>query len=197
MDLSTLLSLAQSSGMLNTASEKAGVAPDALSKIVQMAAPVLMQGLAKNASTPEGATSLSNALQKHDGSLLDNVGTILGSAETMQDGSKILGHVLGGQTSTVTTQIAEKAGVSPTQTADVMSMLAPLVMGMVGKEVAAKGVDASGLSTLLSSATTGMDMKGMALNMLTSSLDQNKDGSVVDDVLKMGMDFLKDKKSTG
>ena len=44
------------------------------SNAIGMALPMLLGGLAKNASNPQGASSLNSALSAHDGSILDNLG---------------------------------------------------------------------------------------------------------------------------
>ncbi len=48
--------------------------PSLVNSAIQMALPALINGLANNASTPAGAESLNNALDQHDGSILDNLG---------------------------------------------------------------------------------------------------------------------------
>jgi len=50
-----------------------GMSPEQTKKAVAMAMPLLMGAMAKNSSTEQGAESLNNALDKHDGSVLDNL----------------------------------------------------------------------------------------------------------------------------
>ena len=47
------------------------------SSVLTMALPVLMKAMERNSATPEGAAGLMGALSsKHDGSILDNLGSL-------------------------------------------------------------------------------------------------------------------------
>ena len=100
----------------------------------------LMSAMAKNAATPEGASSLANALDSdHDGSILDNIGDILGGATQPQNtkttnGAGILKHVLGGKQAGAIEMISKMSGLDSGNTGNLMSMMAPIVMGMLGKQ---------------------------------------------------------------
>jgi hypothetical protein len=54
-----------------------GADPASTSNAVSLALPALLGGLAQNAAQPEGAAALDNALNQHDGSILDNLGGML------------------------------------------------------------------------------------------------------------------------
>jgi len=59
--------------------QQIGADPQKTSQAIQAALPMLLSGLNHNASKPDGAASLLGALQRHhDGSLLDNLGGLLG-----------------------------------------------------------------------------------------------------------------------
>jgi len=74
----------------------------------------------------------------------------------------------------------------------VLETLAPLVMGSLGKTQQENGLDASGLSNYLNvqqqeAQTTAPN----AMGVLSSMLDQNKDGSSLDDLQRMAAKFFK------
>ena len=92
-----------------------------------MALPVLMKAMQRNASTPQGAEGLMGAIQgKHDGSILDNLGGLFGGGvdeEVKNDGSKILGHVLGSRQHGVEKVISEKSGLDAGSVANILKLL--------------------------------------------------------------------------
>ena len=84
-----------SGSTLQQLSTQLGADPGTTGSAISAALPVLVGALARNASSNEGAASLNKALDAHDGSILDNLGSALGD-DTMRDGAAILGHVFGG-----------------------------------------------------------------------------------------------------
>lgn len=109
----------------------------------------IIGGLAKNAAEPQGAESLLNAVtKKHDGGILDDVGGFLGMGDAI-DGGKILGHVFGDDTANVESQVAKAAGVDQSMISKLLPMLAPMVMGWIGKKAASGALNPSSLGGLL------------------------------------------------
>jgi hypothetical protein len=152
-------------------SQRLGVDQGVASQAIAMAAPLLMSAMARNASNPQGAQALHQALaQDHDGGILNDVSGFLGNAQAA-DGAGILGHLLGNQ------QGAVQNG--------------PLVMGAVGQTQQQQGLDANGLASMLgnhqqAAQATSPDMMGM----LGGLLDMNKDGNVIDDVGRIAGQFF-------
>ena len=64
-------------------------------------------------------------------------------------GSKFLGLVLGGQQSAVTSAIASAAGLKNSSAQGLLSMAAPLVLGMLGGKAAGGGLNASSFASML------------------------------------------------
>ena len=150
--LRDLLGEQQGSEAVDQISQSVGADQSSVSTAIQAALPMLVNGLANNASTPQGAESLNNALeQDHNGSILDNLGG-LGSmifgqqaAPTRQaDAGGILGHILGGSQGQVAQEVSNRSGLSMGQTAQILMMLAPIVMGYLGRQKQQQGVDAGG-----------------------------------------------------
>jgi hypothetical protein len=173
-------------------SQKLGVDQGTASQAIAMAAPLLMAALARNASNPQGAQELHQALNKdHDGGILDNVAGFLGGNPQAANGSGILGHVLGDQRGAVQNGLAQQTGLDANASGQLLEMLAPMVMGALGKTQQQQGLDANGLSTLLGSQqqeaqASSPDMMGM----LSGLLDMNKDGSPIDDIGRIAGKFF-------
>jgi hypothetical protein len=160
------------------------------SAAISAALPVLLGALAKNAASPDGAAALSNALTKdHDGSILNDLG---GALSNYQDGpgDRILKHVLGGKQEAVATGLGKAAGLDASKAGALLAMLAPVVLGALGKAQRSGGLDAGGLAAMLGQERQRMAPAG-GLGGLLSFLDADKDGSVVDDVLGMAAKFLR------
>jgi hypothetical protein len=72
-----------------------------------------------------------------------------------------------------------------------LETLAPLVMGSLGRAQEQNGLDASGLSNYLSAQHEAQATAPGAMSVLSSMLDQNKDGSSMDDLQRMAASFFK------
>lgn len=159
----------------------------------------LMGALAKNTQSTEGAKSLDNALeQDHDGSVLDDVmGMLSGQKaaaqnERMLNGSGILNHVLGNKQGGAIQMISKLSGLDSSKTGSLMTMLAPVVMGALGKAKREQGLDMTGIASLLSGtvAQERANSSNPAIDMAMKFLDSDGDGSAVDDIASMGMKML-------
>ena len=127
-----------------------GVSPEQAQGAVGVALPTLVAALAGNASSGSGAGALLGALQRDHGGA--NLGGLLGSIGSLASsggGASILGHVLGNNQSAAAAQIGERTGLSASQITSILGMLAPIVMGYLGKRQQDEGLDAAGLQRVL------------------------------------------------
>jgi len=159
------------------------------SSVLTMALPVLMKGMERNASSPEGAAGLLNALNnKHDGSILDNLSGLFNGGvddSVKQDGVGILGHILGGKQNGVQQVIGQKSGLDADTVGNILKIAAPLVMGYLGKQKNNQNIANSGDLTGLLGGLLGGNSAKSEQNFLEQILDADGDGSVVDDVAGM------------
>ena len=186
-----------SEGMVEQIASQLGVADKQQTQnAASSAISVLMGALAKNASTPEGSQSLANALERdHDGSILEDfIGMATGAAKPsnskMLNGAGILKHVLGGKQSGAIEMISQMSGLSGDKSGSLLTMLAPLVMGALGKAKSSGGLDAGGLGSLLQSEVKQVGSQRQEMGMIGKLLDQDGDGSIIDDVAGLGMKVL-------
>jgi hypothetical protein len=163
-------------------STQLGTDPSTTQAAIAAALPMLVGALARNAQDPDKAGALASALGRHDGSVLDDVLGHLGRGD-LADGAGILGHVFGGRQETVQTGLGRAAGLDPSKAGMLLSILAPLVMGALGKAQREKGLDTGGLAGMLGKEQQrATDAAPGVMGMLTSLLDRDHDGSVVDDI---------------
>ena len=155
------------------------------------ALPAILGAMASNASKPGGADSLMGALQKdHDGSILDNLGGFLGSPNT-DDGDGILGHVFGNNRPQVEQNIAQKSGLDLGTIMKFLPVIAPIIMGFLGKMTRQNNLDAGGLTQSLQQEKQAAEASGFDFGSILGMLDCDGDGDVKDDVMKMGGSWLK------
>ena len=171
-------------------SNSLGADPKTTSAAISTALPALLGGLTQNASNPQGAAALNNALDDHDGSILGNLGGLLGGGAASGIGGAILGHIFGPKQSTVEAGVAKTSGLSGAQVAQLLAILAPIVMGVLGRAKQQSNLDATKLPNVLQQTTQQIQQESPSLGGLLGMLDTNKDGSVADDVERIGASVL-------
>ncbi len=186
MDVLSLFQQLQDPKVLDRLSNQSKASPDAVKKVVEFGLPTLLQAMEKNAANPKGAQSLAKALDDHKDDPIDDIMGFLKNVDT-QDGNKILQHVLGSRSKVVESKIASSAGIKTDQVDGIMSQLAPMLLGALGKQKQSQQVDASGLTSMLPMVTALLNKSSSndLMKMATQFLDADKDGDIMDDVSKM------------
>lgn len=126
-----------------------GIGQDQAGKAVGAAIPTVLAGLLGSAAKPGGAGQLASLLSKQDPGLLDDVGGLLSKGSEAGVGeanplSSLLGGAGLGQIAGV---LSKFTGVGEAGMGKLLGMIAPLVLGAIGKQ--AKGLDAAGLASML------------------------------------------------
>jgi len=183
MSLLDLLQQRLSGQAVDQISRKLGADPGTTGNAIDAALPLLLTALARNAGDGTKAQSLSHAVsQDHDGSVLDDVPGFVERAES-GPGAGILRHVLGGRQQSVQTGLSQATGLDPAKSGQLLTMLAPLVMGAIGRTQRQNQLDANGVSTLLAGEHERLkETAPGVMGALGRFLDRDNDGSVMDDV---------------
>jgi hypothetical protein len=160
-------------------------------KAIGAALPALMAALAGNSRRQDGASALAAALEKdHDGGILDDLQGFLDRGET-KDGEGILKHALGSRRPTVESEVAKQTGLDTSAISGLLPMLAPIVMGALGREKRQKGMDVGALAGMLSGeGQRAKEMAPGALSLLGGLLDDEGDGLDAGDIADAGKKFL-------
>lgn len=153
---------------------------------LMQAVPFIVGALARNTRSDEGAQSLNGALERdHDGSILDNLGSLIQAPE-QGDGNGILKHVLGERRPVVQQAVAQKSGISMEAAGKLLLMAAPLIMGYLGKKKRENNLGSGDISSMLDNSSKSMEAEddgGSGIGgMIKGLLDQDGDGSIMDDV---------------
>ena len=187
--------------LINGVSNQTNQPQNKTQDVLTMGLPVLMAAMKRNAATPQGAEGLMGALNsKHDGSILDNLDVLFSGgvdANVINDGSKILGHVLGAKQQNVENTLGAKAGMDASSVAQILKIAAPLLMGMLGKQTKQQNVNSSSGITDLLGGLLGGSSAQQEQSFLESILDADGDGSVIDDVAGMMLDSNKKQGGLG
>ena len=156
--------------------KNAKVSQKKASSVVTEALPVLLQGLTNNSSTQSGASSLLHALTQHTST--DSLASQIAGADT-QDGSAIIGHILGDNSASVMGDLAAKTGLTKGKIGTILASLAPaLLSGLSGITNASQnqntsgGLDLSGLGSLFGSLLGGGNSGGSILSLTPSQPQQ-------------------------
>ncbi len=179
------------SGTASQVGQRLGSNQQVTEKAMAAALPLVLGALARNASRPGGAEALHRAVAKdHDGSVLDNLSGFFNSSD-LNDGNAILGHVFGNRRAAIETGVGKASGMNGQQVSQLMAMLAPLVMGALGRVQRQQKLDSGALSNVLAAERQQVEAKSPGLGGLASLLDADGDGQIADDLMgKVGKGLL-------
>lgn len=181
MDFTNLIQGTIGQQVVGSAAKQLGINESQAQSAVAAAVPFLLSALNKNAQTG-GAEGISNALKQHDGSILDNLSGFLGQGGNQQDGLGILNHVLGNKQQNVASAISQQSGISVGQVTQILALVAPIVMGYLGKQKQSEGLDSNGIAGLLGGLVGGTSTQsnqgGVNLGGFEKLLDQGGDGQL-------------------
>lgn len=186
--------------------QQLGASSQQIQSAVGAALPLLLGALGQNATQPQDAAALFNALE-HDhgqatpqglGGLGDLLGAVLGGAgaapgrgagDGLGDGAAILGQILGGNRQQAENQLGQATGLG-SRAGQLLAMLAPMVMAYLANRVKAGNMDASALGQTRGQEHA-LQQGGLGGGLLGSLLDQNGDGKLdAGDLLQLGASLL-------
>jgi Bacterial protein of unknown function (DUF937) len=141
-----------------------------------------------------GAADLLGTLLGGGGGGMANVlGGLLGTAPASSRSTNIagiLGNILGaGNVGQVQQGVSKATGLDANKIGALMAMLAPMLMGALGKVKRQQGLDAGGLSRVLENERQTIEQRVPEASNISKFLDSNRDGKVdmKDDIAKVGM----------
>jgi hypothetical protein len=116
--------------------------------------PALLAAFSGLADKPGGAQSLVNTVKQQSG-VLDNFASMIGGnnlSSFIERGSSLLTSLLGSHDqSALTGAVARFGGLGQNKASSLLGMLAPVVMGLIGRQIGTRGVDIGSLTSLLAS----------------------------------------------
>jgi outer membrane protein OmpA-like peptidoglycan-associated protein len=129
-----------------------GESESGVTKALGGIAPAVLQGIISNAGTDGGAGIMNLAKQAAGSGILDNLGGLFGGSgnSMMSMGTSLLSGLFGNKTSMLGNLISGFAGVKPSSSNSLLSAIAPIALGLVGKQIMSNGLSGQGLVSWLS-----------------------------------------------
>lgn len=236
-DLTSAIFAQMDQGHIESIAGQLGIDPAQASDAIQQALPLLMGGLARNATSPQGANALHSALERDHagvdiggllgsvlggggnsrgggglgdvlGSVLgggastgagggigDVLGSVLGGGSSAGSagggmGGAILGHIFGARRDQAARGLGQTSGLGGAGAAQLLAMLAPIVMAALGNMTKKQGLDANALSGVLGQENHRLQQSGVG-GLLSGVLDSDGDGEIsMGEMLQAGAGLL-------
>jgi hypothetical protein len=177
---------------LTQLSQQIGADEATTSQAIQAALPMLLGGLARNASAPGGADALSSALSNHaDSGALSDLGGLLSNPQS-GGGAGILGHIFGNKRDSIERGVGGATGLDKPQMSKLLMVLAPIVMAALARRhQQAQTADAPPSATgelpqiLEHEANEAKQKAPSILGGLIGMLDRDGDGNPLNDITRM------------
>lgn len=177
---------------MNKLSSLLGTDESSTQGVMSAALPLLINALSRNASNSDGAEALSGALSRdHDGSILDNLSGFLNKTNDTS-GEGILQHVLGSRQGVVQNGLSRSSGLDAGSVGKLLSTLAPVLLGALGKVKQQGNMDAQSLAGYLGRERAEMERsEPHAMGLIGNLLDSDRDGDVdASDLIKHGISLF-------
>lgn len=136
MDINSLIGTLLSSDSVSGVSKATKSSSKDVQSVLSAALPTLLKGAKKQSEDKNTAESFAKALLSHGKNDASDVSSFLKNVD-LDDGSKIIGHLLGKDDDNVK-KIAKESGVSTKEAGNILSAAAPLLMSLLGQESASK-----------------------------------------------------------
>lgn len=134
MDLTSMMKTMLSPDSIAKMSEKTGASTDEVKSVLLSALPAMLSGVQGQASNRETVEGFAGALDSHAKDDTSDVAAFLSNVD-INDGQKIVGHLLGGDKAAATRAAAQKAGLSNKAAGSILGAAAPLLMSLLGQQV--------------------------------------------------------------
>ena len=173
MNIIDMLTGSGNSQAIGQLARQFGLTEEQTRSAVGSLAPSLTRGLQRRSEKEIGLKDIMDALGSGNHSRYLDEPKRFGEQETIDDGNSILGHIFGSKevSRNVARHAGEQTGLGSSLMKKMLPVVASMVMASLGKKILGGGGRAA------APASGG--------GLLTSLLDSDNDGSVIDDVLGM------------
>ena len=166
--------------IIKTIAKQVGIDADSAGSLIGKLAPILMGGAKSNLQSDKDSGGLIKHIESSNyADMFDKPEEAIQQDNYKDMGNDILAELTGSKENSreVAKKVEEETGMSSSIIKSMLPMLAPLVIGALTK-TSAPSINAS--------PESGSGLTGM----LTSLIDQDNDGSIIDDVMGMAAGYL-------
>ncbi len=171
MDIQWMIQNAVQDKIVEQITAKTGLQWDVARKAISAAMPMIMGWLSKKANTDDWKNMINSAV---DATSLEDIDE--------SEGTSVLSNILWDDSTKVTQAVADQAWVTEQEANSITGMLTSWVLGKLSAEKQA-GAD----------VTADLEKDSAVQWLLTNFLDEDGDGDIKDDLMKKGMNMLKNK----
>lgn len=185
MDLSNILnSILGDEKILSEMGNKVGARPDEVKRAATLGVPTLVEAIDRNAREEGKRASLAKALEDHESDDVENLEGFINRMD-VSEGDRMVGHILGDRKMNVENNIATNSKMGIGQVSGLMSMLAPILIGMLANKKKEQNVSRENIPDLTGSlgGLLGGSGGGGIMDIAKKMLDKDGDGSIMDDLL--------------
>ena len=144
-----------SSNFVSRVSSSLGLDGAQVEKALQAGTPALLAALTSLVAKPGGAAKVADTVAQQQPGVLTSLANMIGGSgqkALIDTAVSTLTSLLGGSTtSALTNAVGQYAGIGEGGSKSLMGVLGPIVMGVLGQQQRASGLDATGLANLLAS----------------------------------------------
>ncbi len=176
--------LVNNSAIIKSIAKQVGIDTKDADLIIKKLAPILMGGVKANLNSDKDSRGLIKHIEskkyseKKYSDILDKPDEHLKNSNFKEIGDEILAEITGSKENSreVAKHVEKETGVNSSIIKTILPMLAPIVIGVLTKKS----------STSLENNSSSTDLT----EVLSSLIDQDKDGSIIDDVMGMATKFI-------
>ena len=170
-------------------SKRIGADSTTTKNAIGAALPALVAGAARQGASSDGVAGLLQFLDRDgDGAILDDVQGFL-SGVGSASGNDIVGQLFGNKQDRVQQGVSKASGLDAGATKNLLTMLAPMVLGALTKQKQDKNLDESAFANFLRSEDESVEKK--TGGMIGQLMDQDGDGDFdLSDVAKLAVGKL-------
>jgi len=186
MNILDLLNNKDQGQLISQFASKFNVDQSQIQNIMQTVLPALSRGMKQNVGSAANQQKFLQALQNGDHARYVENPEEITKQKTIQDGNKILGHVLGNKQNSreVAARAAKQTGADKSMIKKMLPMLAAAAMGILSKQSS---------SSNASALQAGDQSSNSIMTVVQSVLDADNDGSIVDDLFDAASGFFDNK----